>query len=61
MPVRPDSPLRKVTINLYEADCAALEKLIGYGWSEEVRQVVHKYIQNISTYHSFRKTLGDLE
>lgn len=36
-----DRPLRKVTLNLYEEDCAWLEQEIGHGWSEWVRDVVH--------------------
>ncbi len=38
----PRSPekLRKVTLNLFEADCTALERQHGFGWSEVVRALV---------------------
>lgn len=60
MPPKPDSPLRKITLNLYDADCAFLESYHGHGWSEQVRQVVHSYVQGLAGYHKLRKTLGDL-
>ena len=61
MPVRPDAPLRKVTLNLYEADCAYLEEKIGHGWSEYVRQLVHNNIEEDRKHYRNRpRTLGDL-
>lgn len=44
MPVRSDEPLRKVTLNLYEADCIWLEGTYGHGWSERVRQHIHNEV-----------------
>lgn len=44
-PVRPDAPLRKVTLNLYEADCKYLEAITGHGWTEYVRNIVHTQVQ----------------
>lgn len=44
MPNRSDDPLRKVTLNLYEADCAWLEKTYGHGWTERVRQHIHNEV-----------------
>ena len=44
MPIHADAPLRKVTLNLYDSDCAAMEKRYGRGWSEKVRQLVHEHI-----------------
>lgn len=61
MPAKSDEPLRKVTLNLYEADCLALESTLGFGWSEQIRQWVHQHAQGITGYHKLRKTLGDLE
>lgn len=61
MPAKSDEPLRKVTLNLYEADCAALEQYYGHGWSEQVRQVVRAHTRTITGYHKLRMTLGDLE
>lgn len=42
MPQKADEPLRKVTLNLYERDCEDMEALLGWGWSEVVRQWVHR-------------------
>lgn len=66
MPVRSDEPLRRVTLNLYEADCVWLEKTYGHGWTERVRQHIHNEVlmrQNSTTVlpPSHRRTLGDLE
>lgn len=60
MPAKSDEPLRKVTLNLYEEDCAALAIALGHGWSEQVRQWVHQHTQQITGFHKLRKTLGDL-
>jgi hypothetical protein len=60
MPVRADEPLRKITLNLYEADVLALEAYYGHGWSEQVRQVVHQHVITTSSWQKLRKTLGDL-
>lgn len=60
MPTPAGDPLRKVTLNLYEADCATLERLVGHGWSEQVRQWVHQHVEGMVGYHKLRKTLGDL-
>lgn len=60
-PVKADDPLRKVTLNLYESDCAFLEAHLGHGWTEQVRQWVHQHSQNLAGFHRLRKTLGDLE
>lgn len=61
MPPHPEPPLRKCTLNLYEADCLALESLLGHGWTTEIRAWVHQHAQGLSGYHKLRKTLGDLE
>lgn len=44
MPVRSDDPLRRVTLNLYEADCEWLEREYGRGWTERVRQHIQTII-----------------
>lgn len=44
MPVRSDDPLRRVTLNLYDADCQWLEKTYGRGWTERVRQHIHSEV-----------------
>ena len=61
MPVRPDAPLRKVTLNLYEADCQILEQVHGHGWTTHVRQLVHREAKHAPTMIAQRpRTLGDL-
>lgn len=69
MPTPADAPFRKITLNLYELDCAYLEKVLGYGWTTEVRNAVHEYATRIAGQHISQtlitdsaayKTLGDL-
>ncbi len=68
MPNRADDPLRKVTLNLYEADCAWFEREYGRGWSKRLRQHIHNEVL-ARTQPSFNiarpklptaRTLGDL-
>lgn len=67
MPVIPDDELRKVTLNLYAADCIWLEAHHGRGWTERIRQHIHQYVYTQTAhkpevmYHKTRRTLGDLE
>lgn len=56
MPVRSDEPLRRVTLNLYEADCAWLEREYGHGWTERVRQHIHNEVHK----RNRPLTIGDL-
>lgn len=62
MPVRSDEPLRKVTLNLYEADCQWMEREYGRGWTERLRQHLHALVHDrkytTNTKPTF--TLGDL-
>jgi len=58
MPKQPEAPLRKVTLNLFEADCAALEKHYGWGWSETVRTLVQGHAATLKP--TPRRTIGDL-
>jgi hypothetical protein len=61
MPVKSDDPLRRVTLNLYEADCVWLEKTYGHGWTERVRQHIHNAVNDRKTFvHKNVRTLGDL-
>jgi hypothetical protein len=65
MPTPPDDPLRKVTLNLYAADCEWLEHQYGRGWTERIRQHIHALVHDRSqppdtSYHKARRTLGDL-
>jgi len=45
MPPRSPEKLRKVTLNLFDKDCAAMERYYGHGWSEVVRDMVHRHIR----------------
>jgi hypothetical protein len=58
MPVRSDDPLRRVTLNLYEADCVWLEKTYGRGWTERIRQHIHDEVTERSRHRKL--VLGDL-
>jgi hypothetical protein len=60
MPVRSDEPLRKVTLNLYEADCQWLEKEYGRGWTERIRQHIHDQVYTRQQYKKAIRTIGDL-
>ena len=58
-----DAPLRKVTLNLYEADCQWLEYTYGHGWSTMVRDTIQRecnHLRQLRTGYQ-RQTLGDLE
>jgi hypothetical protein len=64
MPSRSDDPLRRVTLNLYEADCIWLEKTYGRGWTERIRQHIHNEVLarggTQQRYRPTNRTLGDL-
>lgn len=60
MPVRSDDKLRKVTLNLYESDCAWLEEAYGHGWTERVRQHIHNEVEKRSHAKHSRLTIGDI-
>ena len=36
--------LLKVTLNLYRADVDEMEHVFGYGWSAELRELLHNYL-----------------
>lgn len=62
MPARSDDPLRRVTLNLYEADCLWLEQHYGRGWTERVRQHIHSEVTKRQVDRPTRTiTLGDLD
>jgi hypothetical protein len=56
-------PLRRVTLNLYEEDCVALEREHGYGWTGRVRETIHESVRkprvDPPVYQKLK--LGDLE
>ena len=65
MPVRSDDPLRRVTLNLYEADCKLMEEAYGHGWTTVIRDLVAKHVKyagHVETQliRKSRLTLGDL-
>lgn len=59
-PVRAGPELRKVTLNLNEADCAFAEKYFGQGWTTHLREVWHQHCQNYNRIGQSPRTLGDL-
>lgn len=63
-PVRPDAPLRKVTLNLYEADCQLMERWHGHGWTTRIREIIHSRCIEVNSLPTgptpVRRTLGDL-
>lgn len=63
MPVRSDDPLRRVTLNLYEADCQWLERTYGLGWTTRIREHIHNEVTKRYDPYDPRptlRTLGDL-
>ncbi len=62
MPVKSDDPLRKVTLNLYEADCQWMECEYGRGWTERLRQHLHALVHDRKHTPNTKPTLtlGDL-
>ena len=63
MPTLADDPLRRVTLNLYEADVLWLIRTYGPGWTVRVRQHIHSEVTR-RDYNQpppyTRLTLGDL-
>lgn len=64
-PARSDDPLRRVTLNLYEADCKFLEETCGHGWTTLVRDLTHFEAEKRRKQHTQSppfppRTLGDL-
>jgi hypothetical protein len=45
MPRLPEQDLQKVTINLYRSDVASLQSHYGWGWSEQVRNLVRDFVR----------------
>jgi hypothetical protein len=37
--------LHRTNINLYEADCLWLEHRYGYGWTNQIRDLVHDWVR----------------
>jgi len=64
MPVRSDEPLRKITLNLYEADCQWMEREYGHGWTERLRQMLHHEVAKRNGAQQFNRqtprTVADL-
>lgn len=48
MPPRSPEPLRKILLNLFDSDCAAMERRYGHGWTERVRDMVRTHIQAVA-------------
>lgn len=41
---RSPEPLRKVTLNLFEKDCVAMERRYGHGWTERLRNLMRDHV-----------------
>lgn len=60
MPIQPGEPLRKVTLNLFDADVEDLGLLHGHGWSTIVRDLVRDYVKKQRRQpYTQAKTIGD--
>lgn len=46
MPNRPTESFTKVTLNLYSTDVEAFRSRYGFGFSEQIRNVVHLNVQD---------------
>jgi len=53
-----DAPLRKVTLNLYDADVEAAKKYYGNGWTEQVRLMWQAHMRMTTGWHKLRQSLG---
>ncbi len=63
MPTLPTDPLRRVTLNLFEADVTLMIEAYGQGWTVAIRDLVHKHVKyagHVETNLIRRSTLGDL-
>ncbi len=54
-----DRPLRKVTLNLYDEDVTYLQHAFGWGYSDLVRQIIHKRVMELKSRAGH--SIGDLE
>lgn len=55
---RPKGPdLTKVTLNLESADVLTLKARYGYGYTEQIRRIVH---ENCAEYRKHRRSIQDL-
>lgn len=45
MPNRPPESLTKTTLNLFTSDVVAFRTRYGFGWSEQIRNVVHENVK----------------
>lgn len=43
--MNPPESLTKVTLNLYSTDVEAFRARYGFGWSEQIRNVVHENVK----------------
>lgn len=60
MPTLADSPLRKVTLNLYESDIEVLKRQYGHGWSVYIRDCIHSEVEGYKAASHSTRTLSDL-
>ena len=56
MPNTSGEPLRKITLNLYHSDVIALKARYGQGYTEQIRLLVRK---NVNEHKQHRRTIED--
>lgn len=44
MPPKSERPLRRSTLNLFAEDCVYMANRYGRGWTEQVRELLHRQI-----------------
>lgn len=45
MPEPLDEPIRKISLNIYEADYQEMKRLYGWGWTEIVRDWIREHLR----------------
>lgn len=45
MPIIPDAPLTKITLNLYTSDMAYLQSRFIEGYTKEIRDIVKRWVK----------------
>jgi hypothetical protein len=55
----PSEMLKKITLNLYEDDVRFFEERFGYGWSTELRRIMHREVVNYIRRDENRLNNGD--
>jgi hypothetical protein len=57
MPILPEEPLTKVTLNLFTSDVEELKKTSGYGYTTKIRELVRQYCKTSRSHRETRERL----